>query len=186
MTYLRTSVAVAALVLVAACGGGSDSDGPAVKETTAAPTTAAPAETTAAPQERPTDERSDAGAIAFSAFAVQSIVAATGGGSLDDFLQMTTASCDGCIQLAKDIGQDPAEVQRFEGAPDVSGAKIVKKDGDDVVVDQSVSVPAGQKIRTADSSVVSEIAPASYRFVVRVTWKDGRWYVADYSVETTT
>ncbi len=98
---------------------------------------------------------------------MQSIVAATGGGSLDDFLQTTTASCDGCIELAKDIGQNPTEVQRFEGAPEISGAEIATKDGDDLVVDQSVSVPAGKKVRTAASSVVRRPGHLAGRSMVR-------------------
>lgn len=179
---LRTSTAVVALVLVAACGGGSDSDGPTIQETTASATpTASPTAPTAV--ERPTDERSDAGAIAFSAYAVQTIVATSGGASLDDFLKITIDSCNGCIALAKQIGENPTELQRFDGAPAIDGASIVKKDGADYVVEQTVSVPAGQKVKTSDSSVVSEIAPATYRWVLRATWKDDRWYVADYSVE---
>jgi hypothetical protein len=184
-TSLRALAAVAALVLVAACGGGSDSDGPAVAETSAPATTSAP--TADAPQEveRPEDERTDAGAIAFSAYAVQTIVATSGGASLDDFLQLATDSCDGCIRLAQQVGPDPTEVQRFDGPPTVTDATVAKKDGADYVVDQTVSVPAGQKVKTADSSVVSEIEAATYRFVVRASWKDDRWLLANYSVEKT-
>lgn len=182
ISTFRTCTAVAALVVVAACGGGSDSDGPTIQETTAS-ATPTPTATTPTVAERPTDERSDAGAIAFSAYAVQSIVATTGGASLDDFLKIAIDSCKGCITLAKDIGENPTEVQRFDGPAAIDGASIVKKDGADYVVEQTVSVPAGQKVKTADSSVVSEIAPAAYRWVLRATWKDDRWYVADYAVE---
>ena len=182
ISTLRTCTAVAALVVVSACGGGSGPDGPAVEETTAS-TTPTPTATTPTVPDRPKDDRSDAGAIDFSAYVVQTIVATTGGASLDDFLKIAVDSCKGCITLAKEIGESPTEVQRFDEPPVIDGARIVKKDGADYVVEQTVSVPAGQKVKTADSSVVSEIAPASYRWVLRATWKDDRWYVADYAVE---
>lgn len=189
-TSLRAAAAGAAatavLVVVAGCGGGSDD--PAVRTTTPSASPSASATTPTggtSSGSRPKDERTDAGAIAFSAFVTQTVVATTGGAPLDDLLKTATDSCDGCIELAKDIGQDPTEVQRFDQAPAVSGAKVIKKDGSDYVVEQSVAVPAGQRVRTADSSVVSEIAPATYRWVIRSTWKDDRWLVADYSVEKT-
>ena len=175
---------VAALGGLAACGGDGEESGiePLEPTSSASSETSAPADSV---PERPEDQRSDAGAIAFSEFVVRYVIAATGGADLDDFLGLATDSCDGCIQLAKDIGETPDTRQRFDEPPIIDDASVVKTDGDRFVVDQTVALSAGETFDTGDDSVVDDFEAGTYRFTVAMTWSDGQWFLSDYAAEET-
>jgi hypothetical protein len=184
MTPLRTWAAIAALVVVAGCGGGSDSDGPAIKETTAAATTPAPTATTSDPQARPKDERSDAGAIAFSAFVVNRIVAVTTGSNIDDVLTLATDDCAGCIALAKDTRKAGTVKQEFESAPTISDAKVIDTNDDKTqyLVEQTLQLSPGRKVDTATGKTVETFDdPTTLSVRVLCEWAGDRWVIANYS-----
>lgn len=181
---MSVAVIIAVLGGLAACGGDGEDSGiePLEPTSSASSETSAPADSV---PERPDDERSDAGAIAFSEFVVRYVIAATGGASLDDFLGLATDSCDGCIQLARDIGERPDTRQRFDEPPVIEDASVVKTDGDRFVVDQTVSVSAGERFDTGDDSVVEELDASTFRFTVAVTWFEDQWFLSDYAAEKT-
>lgn len=182
---MRSVIVAAGMALVlAGCGGSNSSDGSAdVQPLTTATTPATP--TPSADGARPQDVRSDAGAIGFSEFAIRSIVATTGGADVEDFLAMSTQSCTGCITLAQQVGENPDVIQELDSPPTVSNAAVIKRDGDDYVVEQTVAMSAGRKVDTSDDSVTSTFDPITYTFVVRSTWNEDRWFISDYSVEKT-
>lgn len=172
-------VATALAVVLAGCGGSGDTSD--VKPLDAATSSATP--TPQADGTRPKDVKSEKGAIAFSDFVVRSIVDTTGGGDIEDFLALATPTCTGCVTLAKQRGEDPEEIQKMDSPPTITDASLVKRDGDDFVVQQTVAMSAGQIIDTSDDSVTSTFDPMTYRFVIRSTWKTDRWVISDYSVE---
>ncbi len=175
-------MAVLAAVILAGCGGSDDSSG--VQPLDQASSSATPSSGAAQNVTRPKDERSEAGAIAFSEFAVRTIVATTGGADVEKFLALSTDSCAGCIVLVKQFGQGSEEIQKLDSPPKITDARVVKREGKDHVVQQTVAMSAGQRIKTSDKSVESEFGPMTYQFVLRLTWgDDDRWVVSDYAVE---
>lgn len=179
---MRSVIVVAVMAgVLAGCGGSDGSPDVAPLQTTTTSATPAPQ----ADGSRPKDVRSEAGAIDFSQFAVRTIVATTGGADVEDFLALATPSCTGCVTLAQQLGKNPDEIQKLDSPPTISDASVVKRDGADYVVEQTVAMSAGKKIDTADNSVTSTFGPITYRFVVRSTWKDDRWIISDYSVKQT-
>ncbi|MET0469178.1 MAG: hypothetical protein ABWZ87_10585 [Aeromicrobium sp.] len=186
-TSRRAWCAVIALVLVAGCGGGSDSDEPAA---TKAPSSAAPtaAPTTAAPDPgpRPQDDRSDAGAIEFSEFVVNRIVGVTTGADIDDVLTLATADCKGCLNLAQQTQKDGTVKQEFESAPVITDAKVTdtSDDGSQYLVEQVLELSPGRKVDTATGTTV-ETFDESTRLAMKVilTWADDKWVLYNYSSE---
>ena len=152
-------MAIAALVVLTACGSSGGSDEPTSRRTAAAATPTVTA-TTPIVAERPKDDRSDAGAIDFSAFVVNRIVGVLGGADVDDVLTLATPDCSGCVQLAQNMKKDAGVVQRLEGPLTISGAEVID---------------TGQKVDTLTKTRLT--------FRVLAVWKDDRWLIGDYSTK---
>jgi hypothetical protein len=183
-TSLRAVAAVAALIVVAGCGGGSDSDGPAAEKTTAS-ATPTPAATTPPAEQRPEDDRSDAGAIAFSAFMINRITGVLGGGNIDDVLTLATADCEGCVSLAQGVKKNGTVVQKFDGSLRISDAKVIDTSDDKTqyLVEQKVALPAGKKIDTATGKTVEKLDETQFTFRVLAVWKGDKWFIGNYSAK---
>lgn len=182
---MRTAgIALSAVMLVAlaACGGSDDDS--SIEPLEPEPTSSVITDTTAAdPGERPEDEQTEDGAIAFSEFAVRSIVATGAGADPDDFLAMSVAGCEGCVNLAKEVAQTPDQVQRYQGPLTFSGAEVVDGNETQSVVVQTVDFPAGQEVNVKDDSVVEEIEPGQFELRLLLQWTDDQWFVGEYSVK---
>lgn len=182
----RAWCATVALVVVAGCGGGgSDSDGPAT--TTTAPSSAAPTTpATVAPDAgtRPKDDRSDAGAIAFSKFAIDRIVSVTTGADVDEVLSIASADCKGCINLAQEMKKNGTVTQEFDAEHQIEDAKVIdtSDDGNQYLVEQILVSSPGRKVDTATGETVETFDTAT-RLSVRVlmTWTDDKWILSNYS-----
>ena len=178
---LRAACAAIALVILAGCGGGGGSEGQATAKPPSS-TTPTPAAVTSGP--RPDDVRSDAGAIAFSKFAVERIVGVTSGAKVDDVLGLASADCKGCIKLAKDMKKAGTVKQQFAAAPVISDAKVIDTSGDQYLVEQVLELAPGRKVDTATGKTVETFKDKT-RLDVRIlmTWTDDRWILSNYSSE---
>jgi len=181
---MRAAWAAVALIVLAGCGGGSDSDGPEATKppTSAAPTTAAP--TTPAAGERPADDKSDAGAIDFSEFVVNRIVGVTSGANVDDVLTLASADCSGCIKLAQDRQKAGTVKQEFDEPAVISDAKVAdtSDDGTQYLVEQVLELSTGRKIDTATGQTTETFdEPTRLAVTVLMTWKNDKWQLTNYS-----
>jgi hypothetical protein len=183
-TSIRVWCAAIALVVVAGCGGGGESDSPAVPETSlTAPTV--PATTVPTASERPADDKSDAGAIGFSEFVVNRVISVTSGANVDDLLSLASDDCRGCINLAQKLHKDGTVRQQFDGPPQVSDAKVIdtSDDGSQYLVEQLVVIPAGRKVDTATGQVSETLGESQFTFRVLMTWKNDAWVLTNYSAK---
>lgn len=181
---LVVATLVTVLASVSACGGGGDDSG--IEPLEPEPTASVIAGTSATdPGERPDDERSEAGAIAFSEFAVKSIIAAGVTGDADVVLTLANPQCEVCITYARSITEDPDSAFRYDGEVAVRDAEIVEQADDQFVVNQLVEVPAGQEVDTADGedTVSSTFDESTQEFRLLLRWSGSRWLIENYASE---
>ncbi len=174
-------VALVAAVVLAGCGGSDESSD--VKPLDTASPSDSLSSGDAKNVTRPKDVKSEAGAIAFSEFAVRTIFATTGGADIENFLTITSPSCEGCLRLAKQVGEAPDSVQRFDGPIKISNPSIAERNGDEIVVEQAVDLPKGQKIDTSDKSALDTFDPITYTFRMLLTWSSDTWILSNYAAD---
>lgn len=171
----------AAVVLVLGACSSSDS-GSGIEPLEPEPTSAVITDTSAAdPGERPDDEKTEAGAIAFSEFAVRSIFAARATADGEDFLALSSSSCQDCAEYGREIAETPSSTYRYDGPIEISEAEVSDSSDEQFVIDQVVDVPVGQEIDATDDSVVSEIDARSLPFRVLLVWTGEQWSIGGYT-----
>lgn len=176
------SALLTVLLLVLSGCGGSEGD-PSIEPLEPEPTSTVITDTAAAdPGERPDDEKTEAGAIAFSEFAVRSIIASKAGADPDDFLGLAVSSCEPCIRIAQSTAKSTT-VERYEGPVGVRDAEVLDEAGNEFVVNQIVEVPVAQEVDPSNESVVEDIAAEDLEFRLLLEWNDGQWYLVNYSSE---
>lgn len=176
------SVLITVLLLVlSACGGTGDKKSD-IEPLEPEPTSTVITDTAAAnPGERPDDEKTEAGAIAFSEFAVRSIFAARATADAEDFLALSSSSCQDCAEYGREIAETPNSTYRYDGPIEISEAEVSDSSEEQFVIDQVVDVPVGQEIDATDGSVVSEIDARSLPFRVLLVWTGEQWSIGGYT-----
>ncbi len=177
------AVLVTVLLLVLGACGGSEGDS-GIEPIESEPTTSVITDTAAAnPGERPDDTLSEAGAIAFSEFAVRSIIAARAMGDPEDFLAISSGDCQTCAEYGRQILDSEDTEYRYDGPIEIEAGKVVDNDEDEYVVEQNVSVPERQEVDPADESVVSDADASDLNFRVRLVWSNDTWVLGGYETE---
>lgn len=179
-------VAVAMAVVLAGCGGSGESGGADPLPAPSPSASDAPSEEATA-SARPDDVKSDEGAMAFSKFVVNQIVEVSAGQNVDDLLGLSRgATCQGCINLAKDLKEAGSVRQEFDAVPEVSEVRVTDKQGDTYLVEQSVVLAPGRKVDTATGKVTETFDKTPLTFTISMTWSEGQWVLVNYSAKDPT
>lgn len=182
-------VSAVMLAVLTACGGGSDDDkGPIDSKTSAAPT---PTRTTTGTlldlvppkPERPADENTKAGAIAFADYVFKVI---SYGEGIGDAAPLTSIiderRCAGCKLYLDNIKTSNKFNVVGVGSEPISTtkAKVVNVDGDFSTVSLTVNYPESVVI-DADSGKASGDRQPKFTeaTTVNLQWVDGKWRVLD-------